>query len=131
MSKLLESGENYLETILILIQKGKGVRSIDIAEEMGFSKPSISRAVGILKADGYIEVDSGGFISLTDSGYEIAEKIYERHRVLTRFLIKLGVNEVTAAEDACRIEHDISDESFQKLKEHVYEMTHKKVETKE
>lgn len=131
MSKLLESGENYLETILILIQKGKGVRSIDIAEEMGFSKPSISRAVGILKADGYIEVDSGGFISLTDSGYEIAEKIYERHRVLTRFLIKLGVNEVTAAEDACRIEHDISDESFQKLKEHVYEMTHKKMETKE
>lgn len=131
MSKLLESGENYLETILILIQKGKGVRSIDIAEEMGFSKPSISRAVGILKTDGYIEVDSGGFISLTDSGYEIAEKIYERHRVLTRFLIKLGVNEVTAAEDACRIEHDISDESFQKLKEHVYEMTHKKMETKE
>ncbi len=131
MSKLLESGENYLETILILIQKGKGVRSIDIAEEMGFSKPSISRAVGILKADGYIEVDSGGFISLTDSGYEIAEKIYERHRVLTRFLIKLGVNEVTAAEDACRIEHDISDESFQKLKEHVYEMTHKKTETKD
>ena len=131
MSKLLESGENYLETILILIQKGKGVRSIDIAEEMGFSKPSISRPVGILKADGYIEVDSGGFISLTDSGYEIAEKIYERHRVLTRFLIKLGVNEVTAAEDACRIEHDISDESFQKLKEHVYEMTHKKTETKD
>ncbi|MCI5910273.1 MAG: metal-dependent transcriptional regulator [Oscillospiraceae bacterium] len=131
MSKLLESGENYLETILILIQKGKGVRSIDIAEEMGFSKPSISRAVGILKKDGYIEVDSGGFISLTDSGYEIAEKIYERHRVITRFLIKLGVNEVTAAEDACRIEHDISDESFQKLKEHVYEITHKKTETKE
>lgn len=131
MSKLLESGENYLETILILIQKGKGVRSVDIAEEMGFSKPSISRAVGILKKDGYIEVDSGGFISLTDSGYEIAEKIYERHRVITRFLIKLGVNEVTAAEDACRIEHDISDESFQKLKEHVYEITHKKTETKE
>ncbi len=131
MSKLYESGENYLETILILIQKGKGVRSIDIAEEMGFSKPSISRAVGILKKDGYIEVDSGGFISLTDSGYEIAEKIYERHRVITRFLIKLGVNEVTAAEDACRIEHDISDESFQKLKEHVYEITHKKTETKE
>lgn len=131
MSKLLESGENYLETILILIQKGKGVRSIDIAEEMGFSKPSISRAVGILKKDGYIEVDSGGFISLTDLGYEIAEKIYERHRVITRFLIKLGVNEVTAAEDACRIEHDISDESFQKLKEHVYEITHKKTETKE
>lgn len=131
MSKLLESGENYLETILILIQKGKGVRSIDIAEEMGFSKPSISRAVGILKKDGYIEVDSGGFISLTDSGYEIAEKIYERHRVITRFFIKLGVNEVTAAEDACRIEHDISDESFQKLKEHVYEITHKKTETKE
>lgn len=131
MSKLLESGENYLETILILIQKGKGVRSIDIAEEMGFSKPSISRAVGILKKDGYIEVDSGGFISLTDSGYEIAEKIYERHRVITRFLIKLGVNEVTAAEDACRIEHDISDESFQKLKEHVYEITHKKTDSKE
>lgn len=126
MSRLLESGENYLETILILIQKGKGVRSIDIAEEMGFSKPSISRAVGILKKDGYIEVDSGGFISLTDSGYEIAEKIYERHRVLTRFLIKLGVNEITAAEDACKIEHDISDESFQKLKLHVYEITHKK-----
>ena len=131
LDKLRESGENYLETILILIQKGKGVRSIDIAEEMGFSKPSISRAVGILKKDGYIEVDSGGFISLTDSGYEIAEKIYERHRVITRFLIKLGVNEVTAAEDACRIEHDISDESFQKLKEHVYEITHKKTETKE
>jgi Mn-dependent DtxR family transcriptional regulator len=123
LSKLLESGENYLETILILSQKGKGVRSIDIAEEMGFSKPSISRAVGILKTDGYIVVDNNGFITLTDSGYAIADKIYERHRVLTRFLIKLGVNSITAAEDACRLEHSISDESFEKLKIHINNMT--------
>lgn len=119
MRELKESGENYLETILILTQKGRGVRSIDIADEMGFTKPSISRAVSILKSGGFIEVDAGGYISLTDVGYELAERIYERHRVLTRFLVKLGVDEATAAEDACRIEHDISELSFQKIKEHM------------
>lgn len=123
MPKLLESGENYLETILILTQKSKSVRSIDIAEEMGFSKPSISRAVGILKSEGYITVDEGGFITLTETGYEIADKIYERHRVLTRFFVKLGVNEDTASEDACRIEHCISVETFDKLKKHLDEMS--------
>ena len=117
--ELKESGENYLETILILTQKGQGVRSIDIADEMGFTKPSISRAVSILKGGGFIEVDANGYITLTEIGYELAERIYERHRVLTQFLVNLGVDETTAAEDACRIEHDISELSFRKIKEHM------------
>ena len=124
MAKLLESGENYLETILILSQKGKGVRSVDVAEEMGFSKPSISRAMKILKSGGYIDIDEKGYISLTDSGYYRADKIYERHRVITRFFEKIGVSEAQAATDACRIEHVISDESFECLKKHMREITH-------
>ena len=115
---LQESGEMYLETILILSQKSGFVRSVDIGEKMGYSKPSVSRAVGILRQGGYIQVGKDGGITLTDSGRAVAEKIYERHRLLTRFLVTLGVEEATAAEDACKIEHVISDASFQALKSH-------------
>lgn len=114
-----ESGENYLETILLLRQRKGYVRSIDIANELGFSKPSVSRAMSILKENGYVVSDQNGQIELTDSGQEIAEKIYERHKILTRWLVSIGVSEKTAAEDACRIEHVISQESFARIKEHV------------
>ena len=114
---LQESGEMYLETIHILSQREKGVRAVDVAEYMGFSKPSVSRAVGLLKTGGYIVVDEDGYITLTDAGHEVADKIYERHTVLTDFLSSLGVNAETAAEDACKIEHDISDESFRAIKQ--------------
>lgn len=116
---LQESGEMYLETILVLSQKNKSVRSIDIVEHMGFSKPSVSRAVAILKKDGYITVDDSGHITLTDSGKRIAEKIYSRHNTLTDFLIMLGVNRATAVEDACKMEHDISDETFNAIKRNI------------
>ena len=109
---LQESGEMYLETILVLSQRTGFVRAIDIGEEMGYSKPSVSRAVGILRKGGYIHVAEDGGITLTESGQAVAEKIYERHRLLTSFLVKLGVDEKTAAEDACKMEHDISEESF-------------------
>ena len=115
---LQESGEMYLETILILSQKNPSVRSIDVGEYMGFSKPSVSRAVGLLKSGGYVTADTGGFLSLTDSGRKIAEKIYERHTLLTQFLIRLGVDEKTASEDACNMEHHISDKSFEAIKKH-------------
>lgn len=115
---LQESGEMYLETILVLSQKGKPVRSVDISEYMGYSKPSVSRAVGLLKSGGYITVDEAGFIRLTGIGLEIAEKIYERHTLLTDMLKQLGVEEKVASEDACRIEHVISDASFSAIKEH-------------
>ena len=115
---LQESGEMYLETILILSQKNKFVRSLDVAEYMGFSKPSVSRAVGLLKSGGYLTVDGDGHLYLTESGRAVAEKIYDRHILLTRFLVHLGVNEQTAMEDACKIEHDISDESFEAIKKH-------------
>ncbi len=115
--RLQESGEMYLETIYILSQKGN-VRSIDISEHMGYSKPSISRAVGLLKQGGYILVDRDGFITLTQSGRAIAGKIYERHTVLKEMLMDLGVDEETAAADACRMEHDISDKTFAALKQH-------------
>ena len=115
--RLLESGEMYLETIHILSLKGGHVRSLDVAEYMGFSKPSVSRAVGLLRNGGYIVVDEDDYITLTDAGHEVAEKIYERHTVLTDFLSSLGVNAETAAEDACKIEHDISDESFRAIKQ--------------
>lgn len=113
---LMESGEMYLETILQLQQKQGNVRSVDISEYMGYSKPSISRAVGLLKNGGYITVDGDGLITLTDSGLEIAQKIYERHTVLTQLLIRLGVRPETAAADACKIEHNLSDETFEALK---------------
>ncbi len=116
---LLESGEMYLETILVLSQQKDHVRSIDVAEYMQFSKPSVSRAVGILKNGGYIEIDSFGYISLTDSGREAAERIYERHRILSEILMRLGVDEKTATEDACKMEHYISDTSFGAIKEHL------------
>ena len=114
--KLLESGEMYLETILILKNKYGYVRSIDIAHEMNYSKPSVSRAMSLLKEDGYIENDPHGMILLTKKGQAIAEKIYDRHKTLTKYLISLGVSEDTAQKDACRIEHVISDESFDKIK---------------
>ncbi len=117
--QLQESGQMYLETILILSKKSNSVRSIDISEYMSFSKPSVSRAVNLLKDGGYILISKEGYITLTASGREIAEKIYERHTILTKCLIALGVSEETAAEDACKIEHDISDETFSAIKRHV------------
>ena len=111
-----ESGEMYLETILVLSKKLPQVRSIDIADEMNYSKPSVSRAMGILRNGGYIDVDRNGYISLTQLGKELAEKIYERHNVLTRVLTMIGVSPETAREDACRVEHYISDETFQAIK---------------
>jgi DtxR family Mn-dependent transcriptional regulator len=115
---LQESGEMYLETILILTQSSDSVRAIDVGEYMGFSKPSVSRAVGLLKSGGYVTSNANGYLSLTDAGFEIANKIYERHRLLTEFLIRLGVNEKVATEDACKMEHDISDETFEAIKKH-------------
>ena len=117
--QLQESGQMYLETILILSKKSNSVRSIDISEYMFFSKPSVSRAVNLLKDGGYILISKEGYITLTALGREIAEKIYERHTILTKCLIALGVSEETAAEDACKIEHDISDESFSAIKRHI------------
>ena len=111
------SGEDYLEAVLIL-QKEKGmVRSVDLALQMGYSKPSISHAVGILKESGFLFKDKDGFLHLTDTGQKVAEKIYERHQFFTKLLINAGVDEVIAEQDACRIEHVISEESFQKIKE--------------
>lgn len=110
----------YLETILILSKTGKAVRAIDIAEYMGYSKPSVSRAVGLLKKGGYVEADEHGHLLLTAAGKASAEKTYDRHQVLTDFFIRLGVNEKTAAEDACRIEHILSEEAFAALKKHLY-----------
>lgn len=114
--ELKESGEMYLETILVLSKRQENVRSLDIARYMHYSKPSISRAMGILRSAKYIAVDESGYITLTNSGREIAEKIYERHIVLSSVLESIGVSSETAAEDACRIEHVISDESFEALK---------------
>lgn len=115
---LQESGEMYLETILILSQEKSFVRAIDVGEYMGFSKPSVSRALGLLRSGGFVTVGEGGGIRLTDEGYSVAEKIYERHRYLTRFLTELGVDSQIAAEDACKMEHVISDESFSAIKAH-------------
>ena len=116
---LQESGEMYLETIYVLSKSQNHVRSVDVSEHMGYSKPSVSRAMGILKANGYITVDADGFITLTASGKQVAETIFERHTVIANVLIRLGVKPEVAAEDACRIEHAISDESFRALKRYV------------
>ncbi len=117
--KIQESAENYLETILMLSQKSPYVRSIDIANELSFSTPSVSVAMKNLRANGYIEGDSEGHISLTCSGREIAETMLERHTLLSQWLIYLGVDEKTALEDACRIEHVVSAESFKAIKGHI------------
>lgn len=118
--KIQESGENYLETILMLKHKLGQVRSIDIVREMEFSKPTVSVAMKRFRENGYITVDGEGYIALTEKGLEIAERIYERHQVIAEILIKLGVSEKTAYEDSCRIEHDISDETFLRIKEHYH-----------
>ena len=120
-----ESGEMYLEAILVLSKKNGFVRSIDVSEYLGYSKPSVSRAVGILKNGNYIVVDKDGSLSLTESGKEIAEKIFERHTVLSQLLIRLGVSEETATSDACKLEHAISDESFEAIKRHMANQIHK------
>ena len=116
---LQESGEMYLETILVLSQKSSLVRAIDVGEEMGFSRPSVSRAVHLLAEGGFIHVDPSGGLTLTDAGLEVAKKIYERHTVLSKWLVSLGVDEETATEDACKIEHDLSDASFAAIKRHI------------
>lgn len=116
--KTTRATENYLETILILMKKNGSVRSIDIANELGYSRPTVSVAMKDFRAKGYITVDDGGLITLTESGREIAETIYERHVVLSQILISLGVSEEIAMADACRLEHEISDESFRCMKEH-------------
>ena len=117
---LQESGEMYLETILVLTSQSPHVRAIDVGEYMGYSKPSVSRAMGLLKNGGYIKVDENGYITLLEPGREVAEMIYERHTLLTKFLVHLGVSPDTAAEDACKLEHVISDESFQAIKKHAH-----------
>ena len=115
--RLQESGEMYLETIYVLSKQCDYVRSVDVSEHMGYSKPSVSRAVSLLKTGGYITVENDGGLVLTDSGREIAEKIFERHTLLTRLLVRMGVSQEVAAADACRLEHAISDESFLAIKE--------------
>ena len=114
-----ESGEMYLESIYVLSQKSSAVRSIDVGEYMGYSKPSVSRAMGLLKKGEYIGIDRDGHITLTEKGLTVARKIYERHTVLTELLIRLGVDREIASEDACKIEHAISDESFEALQKFV------------
>ena len=106
----------YLETIHILTQKNPHVRSIDVVEYMGFSKPSVSRAINLLKNGGYVNVDKDGYLTLTDEGKNVANKMYERHKLLTDFLVELGVSEEVASHDACKIEHHLSDESFAAIK---------------
>ena len=117
--RLQESGEMYLESIFVLSKKLNGVRSIDISEYMGYSKPSVSRAVSLLKNGGYIRMDDENFITLTEIGFEIAQKIYERHTLLTEMLVLLGVPEEIAAQDACKMEHGISDESLEAIRKHM------------
>ena len=117
--RLQESGEMYLETIYILSKSNANVHSIDVGERMGYSKPSVSRAMSILKSGGYITMAADGTLNLTTRGREIAEKIYERHTILTELLVSLGVDNDTASEDACRLEHDISDKSLEAIKQHL------------
>ncbi len=114
--QLQESGEMYLETIYVLAKKKTAVHSIDISEHMGYSKPSVSRAIGLLRTGGYVEMAEDGALTLTDAGIEVAHKIYERHTILTALLVRLGVSHDQAAEDACKMEHDISDESLAAIK---------------
>ena len=118
---LHESGQMYLECIYVLTEKSTHVRSVDVCEYMGYSKPSVSRAVGLLKNGGFISVDEDGYLTLTEAGREVAEQMYERHRILSGLLMKLGVDEKTATEDACKVEHVISDKSFEAIKRHLSE----------
>lgn len=118
---LKESGQMYLEAIYVLLQKNEKIRSIDVGAYLGYSKPSVSRAIGILKKGGYIMVDEWGYITLKSMGKELAEQMYERHTVISNMLIALGVDIETATEDACRIEHVISDKSFDAVKKHYYD----------
>ena len=115
---LQESGEMYLETIYVLSQNSTQVRSIDVGEYMGYSKPSVSRAMGVLKKEGLVKTDESGYLHLTTAGEIMAKRIYERHTVLSDLFMKIGVSEKTAVEDACRVEHYISDETFEALKKH-------------
>ncbi len=117
--RLQESGEMYLETIYVLSREMAAVHSIDVSEHMGYSKPSVSRAIGLLKAGGYVEMAEDGSLTLTPAGVEVAHKIYERHTILTACLERLGVDHATAAEDACKMEHDISDASLEAIKRFV------------
>lgn len=121
--KLLESGEMYLETILILSETISRVRSIDVCEYMNFSKPSVSRAVNKLKNDGYITIEADGSLILTEKGKSIADKMYERHKIISNGLIALGVSKDVAVADACKIEHDISDETFEIIKKHMVKLS--------
>lgn len=116
---LQESGEMYLETIYVLSQTSSSVRSIDVAEYMGFSKPSVSRAIGLLKSEGLVKIDKDGYLKLTEGGLILAKRIYERHTVLSKLFMQLGVEEQIASEDACRIEHYISDTTFDAIKRHM------------
>ncbi len=116
---LHESGEMYIETIYVLTRENPNVRAIDVGEHMGFSKPSVSRALGILKQGGYVTVSPEGYLALTGAGIDIAEKNYARHELLKNFLVSIGVDEETAAEDACKMEHAISDASFEAMKRHL------------
>ena len=116
---LQESGEMYLETIYVLSKTGKPVRAVDVGEHMGFSKPSVSRAIGLLKQGGYVVTDDEGHLLLTESGREAAAKTYERHTILTELFVRLGVDPTTASEDACKVEHDLSDETFRAIKTYV------------
>lgn len=116
---LQESGEMYLETLLVLSQKSAAVRAIDVGEYMGYSKPSVSRAMGLLREGGFVVVDQNGYLKLTEEGRRVAEKTYERHRVFSEFFISIGVDEKTATDDACKIEHDISDTTFAAFKRYL------------
>lgn len=119
--ELYESGQMYLEAIYVLSQKSSAVRAIDVGAYLGYTKPSVSRAIGILKKGGFISVDADGYITLSETGHAFSEQLYERHTVITKMLMSLGVDEKTAANDACRIEHVISDESFAAVKKHFME----------
>ena len=116
---LQESGEMYLETIYILTSRMSEVRSIDVCEHMGFSKPSVSRAIGLLRTGGYVNMDKNGYLTLTPEGEEVARKMYERHKLLTDFFISIGVSPETASEDACKIEHHVSDETYEAIQKRI------------
>lgn len=119
--QIQESGEMYLESIVILSERLENVRAVDVANFTGYSKPSVSQALSILKSNDLIQVADNGYITLTRAGSELADKVYEKHRVLTQFFLKIGVSDETAERDACRIEHVISDETFEKLRDYIYD----------